>query len=67
MFTETYINSNNTVAERIDAKRAQAMVGGGERRIAAQHKKGKLTARERVDILLDKDSFVEYDQFVEQR
>ena len=55
------------MAERIEAKRAQAMVGGGERRIAAQHKKGKLTARERIDILLDKDSFVEYDQFVEQR
>ena len=43
------------------------MVGGGERRIAAQHKKGKLTARERIDILLDEGSFVEYDQFVEQR
>merc|ERR1712106_421432 len=65
--TNVATRSSSTVAERIDAKRAQAMVGGGERRIAAQHKKGKLTARERVDILLDKDSFVEYDQFVEQR
>merc|ERR1712227_998786 len=57
----------STVADRIEQKRAQAMVGGGERRIAAQHKKGKLTARERIDILLDEGSFVEYDQFVEQR
>merc|ERR1711892_1266857 len=65
--TNVATRSSSTVAERIDAKRTQAMVGGGERRIAAQHKKGKLTARERVDILLDKDSFVEYDQFVEQR
>jgi len=59
--------SNEAVAARIEEKRAQALVGGGERRIAAQHKKGKLTARERVDILLDEGSFVEYDQFVEQR
>ena len=58
--------SSVSVAERIDAKRAQAFVGGGEQRIIAQHKKGKLTARERLDILLDEGSFVEYDQFVEQ-
>jgi len=56
-----------SVAERIDSKRAQAMVGGGERRIQAQHKKGKLTARERIAVLLDEGTFTEYDQFVEQR
>jgi len=56
-----------SVADRIDAKRAQALVGGGEKRIQAQHKKGKLTARERVHVLLDEGSFIEYDQFVEQR
>ncbi|CBY24437.1 unnamed protein product [Oikopleura dioica] len=56
-----------SVAERIEEKRAQSLVGGGERRIAAQHKKGRLTARERIDVLLDENSFVEYDRFVEQR
>jgi methylmalonyl-CoA decarboxylase subunit alpha len=44
--------------------RAKARVGGGERRIDAQHKKGKLTARERIEILLDPDSFEEFDMFV---
>src|SRR5689334_7981513 len=45
--------------------REQARVGGGQRRIEAQHAKGKLTARERLDLLLDPDSFVEIDQFVQ--
>jgi len=44
-------------------KKKQARLGGGEERITAQHKKGKLTARERIDLLLDKDSFVELDAF----
>ncbi len=47
--------------------REQARLGGGERRIQAQHAKGKLTARERLDLLLDPDSFVEIDQFVTHR
>src|SRR5258707_374432 len=47
--------------------RAAARAGGGKRRIAAQHAKGKLTARERLDILLDPDSFEEWDMFVEHR
>ena len=38
---------------------------GGEKRIAVQHKKGKLTARERIEVLCDPDSFVEYDMFME--
>ncbi|MDT8308170.1 MAG: acyl-CoA carboxylase subunit beta [Bacteroidales bacterium] len=48
-------------------KREQARLGGGEKRIASQHKKGKLTARERIDILLDEGSFEEFDMFVTHR
>ena len=47
--------------------RKQAMLGGGEKRIEVQHKKGKLTARERLDLLLDKGSFHELDMFVTHR
>ena len=39
--------------EELEARREKARLGGGEQRIAAQHKKGKLTARERLDVLLD--------------
>src|SRR5258708_5925318 len=56
-----------TPIERLEALRAQAARGGGEDRIAQQHAKGKLTARERVDLLLDEGSFVELDAFVEAR
>ena len=42
-------------------------LGGGQARIEAQHKRGKLTARERIDLLMDKDSFEEFDMFVEHR
>ena len=45
-------------------KRALAKLGGGQKRIDAQHKKGKLTARERIDLLLDDGSFEEFDMFV---
>jgi acetyl-CoA carboxylase carboxyltransferase component len=45
-------------------KRAEAKLGGGQKRIDAQHKKGKLTARERIDLLLDDGSFEEFDMFV---
>jgi len=55
------------IALDIKQKRASAMLGGGQKRIDAQHKKGKLTARERIDVLLDDNSFTEYDMFVEQR
>ena len=48
-------------------KRSNARLGGGEKRIEAQHAKGKMTARERLDILLDKGSFEEYDMFVQHR
>ncbi|HYI22702.1 MAG TPA: acyl-CoA carboxylase subunit beta [Candidatus Limnocylindrales bacterium] len=53
--------------DRLKELRAQAQLGGGEARIAAQHERGKLTARERLDLLLDADSFVEFDAFVTHR
>ena len=55
------------VLDELEERRAQARAGGGERRIAAQHAKGKLTARERIDLLLDEGSFEEFDMFVEHR
>ena len=51
----------------LDAKRREAQLGGGEKRIDSQHKKGKLTARERIEILLDEGSFQEIDAFVVHR
>jgi len=47
--------------------RAKARLGGGEKRIESQHKKGKYTARERIDLLLDEGSFEEFDMFVSHR
>ena len=55
------------IIEALDEKRAQARLGGGEKRIATQHAKGKLTARERIEVLLDPGSFEEYDMFVTHR
>ena len=49
----------------MERRRAAAKLGGGQRRIDAQHAKGKLTARERLDILLDEDSFEEVDAYIE--
>ncbi|MEZ4586134.1 MAG: acyl-CoA carboxylase subunit beta [Gemmatimonadales bacterium] len=53
--------------EELNRRRALAEQGGGPDRIAQQHKKGKLTARERLDLLLDEGSFVELDRFVVHR
>src|SRR5947199_3031774 len=53
--------------EHLRDLREQARLGGGERRIEAQHAKGKLTARERLDLLLDQGTFVEIDRFVTHR
>ncbi len=53
--------------EHLRVLREQARLGGGDRRIEAQHAKGKLTARERLDLLLDPDTFVEIDKFVTHR
>ncbi len=55
------------ILEQLDSRRANARLGGGEARIAAQHKRGKLTARERIDLLLDNGSFEEFDMFVQHR
>jgi propionyl-CoA carboxylase beta chain len=55
------------IIRQLDAKRGQARLGGGQRRIDAQHGRGKLTARERIDLLLDPGSFEEWDMFVEHR
>jgi propionyl-CoA carboxylase beta chain len=55
------------ILDELARRRQQAKLGGGERRIAAQHAKGKLTARERIDLLLDEGSFEEFDMFVEHR
>ncbi|MBF9234205.1 acyl-CoA carboxylase subunit beta [Microvirga alba] len=55
------------ILERLEDRRAQARLGGGEKRIAAQHARGKLTARERIELLLDHGSFEEFDMFVEHR
>ena len=56
-----------TVIERLEESRKNARLGGGQKRIDAQHSKGKLTARERVDLLLDAGSFEEWDMFKEHR
>jgi propionyl-CoA carboxylase beta chain len=55
------------ILRQLEEKRAQAHAGGGPRRVEAQHAKGKLTARERIEILLDEGSFEEWDMFVEHR
>jgi propionyl-CoA carboxylase beta chain len=55
------------IIEQLERKRAAARLGGGQKRIDAQHAKGKLTARERLELLLDEGSFEEWDMFVEHR
>ena len=55
------------VIQELEARRERAKLGGGSAKIEAQHKKGKLTARERIELLLDPGSFEEFDMFVEQR
>ena len=53
--------------DQLEARRVGARMGGGQVRIDAQHAKGKLTARERLDVLLDEGSFEEFDMFVTHR
>ena len=55
------------ILEQLEEKRAAARLGGGQKRIDAQHAKGKLTARERIEVLLDEGTFEEWDMFVEHR
>lgn len=57
----------NAIVEQLEDRRGQARLGGGQRRIDAQHGKGKLTARERLDVLLDDGSFEEYDMYKAHR
>lgn len=53
------------IIDELEKRREQARLGGGQRRIDTQHKKGKLTARERIELFLDPGSFEEWDMFVE--
>jgi len=55
------------ILRQLEEKRARARLGGGLKRVEAQHAKGKLTARERIELLLDPGSFEEWDMFVEHR
>jgi propionyl-CoA carboxylase beta chain len=55
------------IQQQLETRRDEARLGGGERRINVQHSKGKLTARERIELLLDEDSFEEFDMFVTHR
>ncbi len=55
------------IVEALEKKREYARMGGGQKRIDSQHAKGKLTARERIALLLDEGSFEEWDMFVEHR
>jgi len=55
------------ILQELERRRSEARLGGGQRRIDSQHARGKLTARERIDLLLDEDSFEEFDMFVAHR
>lgn len=67
MAKERFIHDRNKEIQELLDKRELAKQGGGEKRIIAQHEKGKLTARERIELLLDDGSFEEYDMFVTHR
>jgi acetyl-CoA carboxylase carboxyltransferase component len=60
------MSKQDKIKQLIDL-RAEAKLGGGEKKIESQHRKGKMTARERIEILLDEGSFEEYDMFVTHR
>ena len=60
------MNWNEAVKE-LDSRRARALLGGGQNRIDKQHAIGKMTARERIEVLLDPGTFVEVDGFLESR
>ena len=69
LFTQKHIKQmtfEKQIKQLLD-KRVEAKLGGGQKRIDSQHAKGKLTARERIDILLDEGSFEEFDMFVTHR
>jgi propionyl-CoA carboxylase beta chain len=58
------VSSDHAKIDRLRAMKAESRMGGGQARIDQQHARGKLTARERLDLLLDAASFVETDAFV---
>ena len=57
----------HSIVAELEKRRSAARLGGGQKRIDTQHQKGKLTARERLEILLDEDSFEEFDMYVTHR
>jgi propionyl-CoA carboxylase beta chain len=59
--------SKESELERLESLRTESRLGGGPKRIEQQHERGKLTARERLELLLDPDTFVEFDAFVTHR
>ena len=61
------MSSNQERIKKLIDLRDQARMGGGEKRIEKQHSQGKMTARERIDMLLDEGSFEEFDMFVTHR
>src|ERR1700719_1061410 len=65
--SRTNLLSPMNTEELLAQYRKEALLGGGEKRLEDQHKKGKLTARERITLLLDEGSFEEFDMFVRHR
>src|SRR6516225_386796 len=61
------LDTMKEILEQLETRREQARLGGGQKRIDGQHAKGKLTARERIELLLDDHTFEEWDMFVEHR
>src|SRR5262249_43357528 len=61
------VSANDQQLNRLRQLRQESRLGGGEKRVEQQHERGKLTARERLDLLLDPGSFVEIDAFVTHR
>jgi acetyl-CoA carboxylase carboxyltransferase component len=66
-FRPTVVGLKNNFRKRLEEARHSALVGGGKKRIEQQHAKGKLTARERIELLLDQGSFREYDMLKTHR
>jgi len=61
------VDTNASSVRELERRREEARAGGGQKRVDSQHAKGKLTARERISVLVDTDSFEEFDMFVEHR
>src|SRR4030065_114114 len=61
------MKSNDAIRKELEKRREEALLGGGQEKIEKQHQSGKLTARERIDLLVDPGTFVELDRFVTHR